>query len=41
MRRGGYFTLSQSVGMSPGMVTELLRVSLQIARPNYTPETSA
>jgi signal transduction histidine kinase/CheY-like chemotaxis protein len=40
LSRGGYFTLTQGVGMSPGMVTELLRQTLQVVRPNYTPEAS-
>jgi signal transduction histidine kinase/CheY-like chemotaxis protein len=41
MRRGGFFTLTQPSGLSPGTITELLRQSLQVVRPNYNPDMSA
>jgi len=38
MRRGGIFTLTQAAGLTPGMTTELLRLALQVARPDYAGE---
>jgi len=37
-RREGRFTLTQSMGMSAGTVTDLLSAALQIVRPNYVAE---
>jgi len=34
-RRGGYFTLSQPMGVSTGTLTELLNAVLSIVRPRY------
>jgi CheY-like chemotaxis protein len=34
-RRGGYFTLSQPMGVSTGTLTELLNAVLSIVRPQY------
>ena len=38
--REGYFTLSQSKGISSGVLTELLDATLGIVQPNYVPEES-
>jgi signal transduction histidine kinase/CheY-like chemotaxis protein len=37
-RTGGFFTVTQSGGLSSGAVTEMLRVTLQNVRPNYSVE---
>ena len=37
-RRGGYFTVTQSKGLSTGMLTEFLSVALKVLQPNYVGE---
>jgi len=34
-RQGSHFTLTQSQGISPGTLVELLNAALQVVRPNY------
>jgi hypothetical protein len=40
-RRGGYYTITQPLGLDAAQVTELIRATLRIVRPDYLGDPAA